>query len=261
MIIPFICIAAFDTLVLVLSTPSSHSKESSDEDEPAAAQSDDDSDTGGVVTLGRDITQPIPVPDDNAEVDLDEDNYADLDAQAAAYAEANPEADQDSPEIQPTRRIAVVNLDWEHVRAIHLYKVFSSLLSPTGAPVASSSKGKGSAKASAATIARGKVLSVRVYPSEFGKERMAREEKEGPPPEVFKKRRELAAEEINERTVYEVGDGEDYDEDALRKYQLERLRYVSFSWRGAAPYSLPVDISTLSSNVIPLKQRHTSSVS
>jgi hypothetical protein len=54
---------------------------------------------------------------------------------------------------------------------------------------------------------------------------MAREEKEGPPPEIFRKKLD-AEEEITPQSVYEVGDGNDYDEDALRKYQLERLRYV-----------------------------------
>ncbi|KAM5536257.1 hypothetical protein V8D89_010156 [Ganoderma adspersum] len=199
--------------------------ESSDEedDRQPGARSDEESDSGGIITLGRDVNQPIPVPDD-AEVDLDEDTYADLDAQAAAYAQANPATDQDS-QVQHTRRIAVVNLDWDHVRARHLYKIFASLVSPTGAPVASGSKNNGTSKKSPGSVARGKVLSVRVYTSEFGKARMAREEKEGPPSEIFKKKRDLAPEEINERTVYEVGDGEDYDEDALRKYQLERLRY------------------------------------
>ncbi|KAI0669809.1 hypothetical protein C8Q78DRAFT_976734 [Trametes maxima] len=199
--------------------------ESSDEedDRPGAPESDDESDAGGIITLGRDVTQPIPVHDDAAEVDLDEDNYADLDAQAAAYAKANPAADEDAPQVQRTRRLAVVNLDWDHVRAIHLYKIMSSLVSPSGSAVASGSDKKAS-KSSSKGVVRGKVLSVRVYPSEFGKERMAREEKEGPPAELFKKR-ELDPDEINERTVYETGDGEDYDEEALRKYQLERLRY------------------------------------
>ncbi|KAI1788754.1 hypothetical protein LXA43DRAFT_924461 [Ganoderma leucocontextum] len=199
--------------------------ESSDEedDRQTGARSDEDSDTGGIITLGRDINQPIPVPDD-AEVDLDEHTYADLDAQAAAYVQANPVAEQDS-QVQHTRRIAVVNLDWDHVRARHLYKIFASLVSPTGAPVASGSKNIGTSKTSFGSVARGKVLSVRVYPSEFGKERMAREEMEGPPSDIFKTKRDLAPEEINERTVYEVGEGEDYDEDALRNYQLERLRY------------------------------------
>ncbi|CDO71641.1 hypothetical protein BN946_scf184911.g112 [Trametes cinnabarina] len=195
--------------------------ESSDE-EGDRRESDDESDDGGIVTLGRDVTQPIPVLDDTAEVDLDEDSYADLDAQAAAYAKANPEVDQGASEVQRTRRIAVVNLDWDHVRAIHLYKIFSSLVSPTGSAVASGSSGK-AAKPSVPVV-RGKVMSVRVYPSEFGKQRMAREEKEGPPLEIFKKR-DLNPDDINERTVYETGDGEDYDEEALRKYQLERLRY------------------------------------
>jgi hypothetical protein len=78
-------------------------------------------------------------------------------------------------------------------------------------------------KSAKATVARGKVLSVRVYPSEFGKERIAREETEGPPVEVFKKKIENEG-DVNERTIHETGDGADYDEDALRKYQLERLR-------------------------------------
>lgn len=175
------------------------------------------------------------MPDD-AEVDLDEGTYADLDAQAAAYAQANPATDQDS-QVRHTRRIAVVNLDWDHVRARHLYKIFASLVSPTGAPVASGSKNNGTSKRSLGSVARGKVLSVRVYPSEFGKARMVKEEKEGPPPEIFKKERDLSPEEINERTVYEVGESEDYNEDALRKYQLERLRYVELFVVGSARYS------------------------
>ena len=200
--------------------------ESSDEEEPDAAQ-DDDSDDGGIVTLGQDSSKPIPVPDDEVEIDLDEDNFADLDAQAAKYSKDHA-PDDDVPEIERTRRLAVVNLDWDHVRATHLYKIFSSLVSPTASALPSSSKVSSSAKGkpgSSSLVARGKVLSVRVYPSQFGKERMAREETEGPPPEVFKKKAN-ADEEINEKTIFETGDGEDYDEDALRKYQLERLRYI-----------------------------------
>lgn len=57
---------------------------------------------------------------------------------------------------------------------------------------------------------------------------MAREEKEGPPVDVFKKRKDFEDEdEVNETNIYEVGGEDDYDEDALRTYQLERLRYVS----------------------------------
>lgn len=193
--------------------------ESSDEEDGGRAPEDDESDTGGVVRLGRKEVKHV-LDDVEPEIDLDEDNFADLDAQAAAYAQEH-EDDEGVPEGDRTRRIAVVNLDWDHVKAIHLYKIFSSLVSPTAPalpsePAASSSKNPDKkAKGGASRVARGKVLSVRVYPSEFGKERMAREEREGPPQEVFK-----AGEDG-------TGDAEDYNEEALRKYQLERLRYVA----------------------------------
>lgn len=189
-----------------------------------AGDSDDESDGPGFVTLGRDL-------EEEGEIDLDESTFADLDAQAAAYAKIAPEVNSKEA-TEKTRRLAVVNLDWDHIRAAHLYKIFSSLVSPaapatlpTSVPVLpKDEKSFKNTKSAKATVARGKVLSVRVYPSEFGKERIAREEKEGPPVEVFKKKVENE-EDVNERTIHETGDGADYDEDALRKYQLERLRY------------------------------------
>ncbi|KAL1690187.1 hypothetical protein GGG16DRAFT_56176 [Schizophyllum commune] len=204
--------------------------ESSDEEEDEEDKGADDSDDEGEVVLGQDSSRPIAVPrdDEDAEIDLDEDTVAVLDAQVAAYEKTNPL--QAVAEGSRTNRLAVVNLDWDHVRAIHLYKIFSSLVSPT-APTLSSGKVKAQGKTAKGAvggshpIARGKVLSVRVYPSSFGKERMAREEVEGPPAEIFGKKDEVDEEEINERTVYEVGEEGKYDEDALRKYQLERLRY------------------------------------
>ncbi|KAG2063348.1 hypothetical protein BDR04DRAFT_1163853 [Suillus decipiens] len=163
-----------------------------------AADFDNESDRSGFVTLGRDL-------DEEGELNLD-----------------------DKEATEKTRRLAVVNLDWGYVRAAHLYKIFSSLVSPAAAatlPVSVPMQSKDekslkNTKSARATVARGNVLSVRVYPSEFGKERIAREEKEGPPVEVFKKKIENE-EDVNERTIHETGDGADYDE---RKYQLERLR-------------------------------------
>lgn len=128
----------------------------------------------------------------------------------------------------------MVNLDWDHVKAAHLYKIFSSLVSPTASALASGSgagaKKGGKAKGGVTNVARGKVLSVRVYPSEFGKERLAREEREGPPVEVFK-----------DGKTEEAGNAEDYNEEALRKYQLERLRCVPpFSQLNHIAYFLQV---------------------
>ena len=111
-------------------------------------------------------------------------------------------------EIIPTgdvhRRIAVVNLDWDNVHAVDLMVTLSSF-----------------------KPADGKVLSVRVYPSEFGKSRLKREDMGGPPREIFaaKESEEESEEEITEKTLIKADDGEEFDNTKLRNYQLERLRY------------------------------------
>ena len=187
--------------------------ESSDEGEE-----EDSEDDGVLVRLGHSESKPIDVPDEELEIDLDETNFTDLDAQAEAFIKADKERTVEL-ETEPTRRLAVVNLDWDNIKAIHLFKMFSSL-------VASALPSAGDKKTSKST-ARGRVLNVRIYPSDFGRERMAKEEREGPPAELFKKPKEFEHEdEVNEQNIYETGDAKDEgDEDALRKYQLERLRY------------------------------------
>lgn len=78
----------------------------------------------------------------------------------------------DVPMGEVTSRIAVVNLDWDNIQAEDLMAVFSSFL-PAG----------------------GRILKVSVYPSEFGRERMEREEVEGPPKEIFLKQNYKADED------------------------------------------------------------------
>jgi hypothetical protein len=195
--------------------------ESSDEEDgsgiPDHAQSSDDDNDDSVVTLGPDAVRRVPVTqDEDVEVDLDEDEFVDTDTRSTLHWGTTSEDDQESP--LRTRRIAVVDLDWDYVRAIHLYKIFSSAITAVGS---SSSRSNGIFT----TAVRGKVLGVRVYPSKFGLERMAREE-DGPPPELLKKQTMDGAEDVNERTIYETGDADEYNEDALRKYQLQRMRYV-----------------------------------
>lgn len=88
--------------------------------------------------------------DESSEDDEDPEMYIDhvwgeLDTQAETTEES-------------TKRLAVCNMDWDRVRAVDLMVLFSSFLPPGGA-----------------------VLSVKIYPSEFGKERMKEEELHGPP--------------------------------------------------------------------------------
>ncbi|KAL2853449.1 uridine kinase family-domain-containing protein [Aspergillus pseudoustus] len=87
----------------------------------------------------------------------------------------------------------------------------------------------------------GKVLKVAVYPSEFGKERMEKEETEGPPREIFATKEDEEDDFDEEHDEYEVDSdeeeekikksilkedqGEEFNSTQLRKYQLERLRY------------------------------------
>ena len=236
--------------------------ESSDEDEERQTNGSDEDDSEedeGFVTLGADPSHvSTREKGDALEIDLDESNYADLDLQAErysqAYAKQDKEGGENAGETTRTSRLAIVNLDWDHVRAQHLYKICSSLVSPS-APSTSYSvrnlsssssalvptdpginyerqKGtsKGTPHAAHSRVVRGQVRNVCVYPSEFGKSRVEREEREGPPKEVFKKKYKKGQEEVNARTVYNLADEEagEYDVDALRRYQLERLRSVDF---------------------------------
>lgn len=132
---------------------------------------------------------------------------------------------QEVEEGEVTRRFAVVNIDWDHIKSMDLLALFSSFV-PVG----------------------GRIEKVSIYPSEFGKERMQREEVEGPPREIFKKKNDSddedlddeadsaseseddddAAEDSDEEVRKELlqeGNDQDFDSDALRTYQLDRLRY------------------------------------
>ncbi|XP_050128178.1 LOW QUALITY PROTEIN: pre-rRNA-processing protein esf1-like [Malus sylvestris] len=104
---------------------------------------------------------------------------------------------EDIPEIEKeTHRLAIVNLDWRHVKAVDLYAVLRSFL-PKG----------------------GQMKSVTVYPSEFGLQRMKDEELHGPVG-LF--------DDENEKSD-EDDDTDDDDEELIaqkmRAYEKSRLRY------------------------------------
>lgn len=123
-----------------------------------------------------------------------------------------------------TNRIAIVNIDWDNIKSVDLMALFKSFV-----PIS------------------GRIEKVSIYPSDFGKERMQREELEGPPKEIFKKGKAVDqdsdesedsdsdsededdnAEDSDEEAKQDLlkeGNDEDFDSDALRTYQLDRLRY------------------------------------
>ncbi|KAI9152122.1 pre-rrna-processing esf1 [Paramyrothecium foliicola] len=152
----------------------------------------------------------------SSESESDSDEEDEEEAAVAFAAEGDIQRFQDEQaEVATgdvTNRIAIVNLDWDHVKATDLMALFSSFV-----PAES-----------------GRVEKISVYPSEFGKERMQREEQEGPPKELFKNAAKDddsdsdSDEESDEKIAKELmqeGDDQDFDSDALRAYQIDRLRY------------------------------------
>lgn len=137
----------------------------------------------------------------------------DVEVEALSDAEVGPWADEAIPEGDETRRFAAVNMDWENIKAKDLMKVFDGFKPP-----------------------HGMVKRVCIYPSEFGKERMAQEQVQGPPVAVFN---------ADSEDEVENDEGKDFNMAALRKYQLERLRYL---------YILTLATTTRLSNVILLIQ-------
>ncbi|ERT03198.1 hypothetical protein HMPREF1624_01503 [Sporothrix schenckii ATCC 58251] len=156
-----------------------------------------------------------------------EDDADDSD-EAAVDTQQFREEEAEVPTGEITHRLAIVNLDWDHVKARDLMAMFASFVPKNG---------------------RGRIERISVYPSQFGKERMQREELEGPPREIFKAKDSDEEEDDDEEGSKDSEDDDDSDEDdddedekvkqdllreeddtdfdsnALRSYQLDRLRY------------------------------------
>ncbi|PWA79792.1 NUC153-like protein [Artemisia annua] len=124
--------------------------------------------------------------------DEDEGGYLEMEEDGLQIEEENvPEIDKE------THRLAVVNLDWSQVQAVDLFVVLNSFLPKTG-----------------------QILSVSVYPSEFGLKRMEEEAVKGPVG--------LFDDENGKNTKDdsdESDDDEEIDNEKLRAYELSRLRY------------------------------------
>ncbi|RCK56680.1 Pre-rRNA-processing protein ESF1 [Candida viswanathii] len=183
--------------------------EEEDEEEPVLDRARGE----GLVSSSEDEDSSSSESDSEAEIDEEEEDSE------IEIEEGKPD------ESDPTSSFAVVNMDWDNIRAVDLMATFISFV-PKG----------------------GSIKSITIYPSEFGKERMQKEEIEGPPRDLFKSKKKSKGKDddssdsedidsdidVNDkdslakiaRKLYEEDDGnEDYDSKALRRYQLQRLRY------------------------------------
>ncbi|CAG7936281.1 unnamed protein product [Penicillium nalgiovense] len=204
-----------------------------DEDEDSADDDDDDDEEVQKELKRVNAASYDPSRDGGFESSSSEDETSSEEEDEAeeGVIEFPDEQRSDVPLGEVTNRIAVVNLDWENIRAEDLMAVFSSFL-PSG----------------------GRVLNATVYPSEFGKERMEREEIEGPPKEIFasgkkqsndsdSEEEELDSDEEEEeikKSMLKADDGEEFNSTQLRRYQLDRLRYfyaiIKFSSKEVAKH-------------------------
>uniref|UniRef100_A0A1E1XB26 Putative nucleolar pre-rrna processing protein n=1 Tax=Amblyomma aureolatum TaxID=187763 RepID=A0A1E1XB26_9ACAR len=140
----------------------------------------------------------------NIETSSEEDESSEDEAEGADDdAVAWGELDRDAPQSDHvSRRLALCNLDWDKLRAQDLFVLLDSFKPPGGV-----------------------IYRVSVYPSEFGKERMAHEQVSGPTELV-----EAAHHDSKQASSSKVAeDDEEVDakkkREALRQYQLSRLRY------------------------------------
>ncbi|KAI4386828.1 hypothetical protein MLD38_004727 [Melastoma candidum] len=155
----------------------SHSEEGGVDDVAKfSVSSDDDED---------DLERDEPEEDSATTTDTDDESEED---------EEGEELEENVPIIdQETSRLAVVNLDWRHVRAVDLYVLLSSFLPKNG-----------------------RILSVTIYPSEFGLQRMKEEEIHGPVG--------LFEDDSSDDDDDEDKDC-DIDNEKLRAYERSRMRH------------------------------------
>ncbi|XP_014645555.1 PREDICTED: ESF1 homolog [Ceratotherium simum simum] len=150
------------------------------EEEDEDSEDDDESDSGPDLARGK----------GNIETSSeDEEDMADLLPEESGFVHAWRELDKDAPRADEiTRRLAVCNMDWDRLKAKDLLALFNSF------------KPKG-----------GVIFSVKIYPSEFGKERMKEEQVQGP---------------VELLSIPEDAPEKDWtSREKLRDYQFKRLKY------------------------------------
>ena len=130
----------------------------------------------------------------------DDEENIEVSAEDDLLIDEGPWADEDIPTGEETNRFAAVNLDWDHVKAKHLFKVYDAF-----------------------KPAKGKILSVRIYKSEFGKQRLEKEQLQGP--EIANPTLLDSDSDEDEFKGIEEDEGKDFNMVALRKYEIEKLKY------------------------------------
>lgn len=176
-------------------------EEEKEEEESKSSSSEEDSETD---VKGKDLARGegnLESSSDEDEDDNDDDDEVGLSKPIDGGVDHKwNELDKEAPEAEELgRRLAICNLDWDRIKAVDIFVLLSSFL-PTG----------------------GVLKSVKIYPSEFGKARMAEEAIKGPTELVKSTKIEGYS---SDEEVTEDSEGTIYHREKLRQYQLTRLKY------------------------------------
>ncbi|XP_074891582.1 ESF1 homolog isoform X1 [Buteo buteo] len=167
-----------------------HDGETGEEEEPEddaeTGEEDSDSEDDEESDSGPDLARGIGNIETSSE---DDEDLNELFPKEPEIEHSWRELDKDAPRgDEITSRLAVCNMDWDRLKAKDLLALFNSF-TPKG----------------------GTIFSVKIYPSEFGKERLKEEEQKGPV-ELF---------DLPESTTENDG----LYREKLREYQFKRLKY------------------------------------
>ncbi|OXB82870.1 UNVERIFIED_CONTAM: hypothetical protein H355_010440 [Colinus virginianus] len=155
-------------------------------DEEDGDSEDNDSEDDGESDIEPDLARGIGNIETSSE---DDDDLDELFPKEPEIEHSWGELDKDAPRgDEITSRLAVCNMDWDRLKAKDLLALFNSFL-PKG----------------------GTIFSVKIYPSEFGKERLKEEEQQGPK-ELF---------DLPENTT----EKDEIYKEKLREYQFKRFKY------------------------------------
>ncbi|NXE62471.1 ESF1 protein, partial [Calcarius ornatus] len=161
-------------------------EEEEPEDEGEMDEDDSDLEDDEESDSGPDLARGIGNIDTSSE---DDEDLNELFPKEPEIEHLWRELDKDAPRgDEITSRLAVCNMDWDRLKAKDLLALFNSF-TPKG----------------------GTVFSVKIYPSEFGKERLKEEEQKGPV-ELF----DLPENATEDDGIYR---------EKLREYQFKRLKY------------------------------------
>ncbi|XP_069090201.1 ESF1 homolog isoform X1 [Pleurodeles waltl] len=164
------------------------SEEAEGDSEELSEEGDSEDEDGEDSDSGPDLARGKGNVETSSE-DEAEDDLAEIFPKEPEFEHAWGELDRNAPRgDEITNRLAVCNMDWDRLKAKDLMALFNSF------------KPKG-----------GVVFSVKIYPSEFGKERMKKETVHGPV-----ELKELPEDATDEQKVCR---------EKLREYQFKRLKY------------------------------------